>query len=93
MTMLKNLKNLGALLVVWLLGTGLAFAQVNSIEAFDVAQQGGNIVVRITTKEPVSAVPPSFTVANPARITLQTDLIPCANGVRLDADGPCAGTT
>jgi type IV pilus assembly protein PilQ len=48
--------------------TGLAFAQANSIEAFDVAQQGGNVVVRITTKEPVKAVPPSFTVANPARI-------------------------
>src|SRR5262249_38612222 len=38
------------------------------IEALDVGQQGGNIVVRIATKEPLKAVPPSFTVANPARI-------------------------
>jgi type IV pilus assembly protein PilQ len=70
MIMLKKLKNLGALLAVWLLGTGLAFAQANSIEGFDVAQQGGNIVIRITTKEPVKSAPPSFTVANPARIVL-----------------------
>jgi type IV pilus assembly protein PilQ len=68
MTMLKNLKNLGAILAVWLFGTGLAFAQANSIEAFDVATQGGNVVVRITTKEPVKSAPPSFTVASPARL-------------------------
>jgi type IV pilus assembly protein PilQ len=66
--MTKTLKHLCAMLAVWLFGTGLAFAQANAIEGFDVAQQGGNIVVRITTKEPVKAVPPSFTVANPARI-------------------------
>ena len=70
MIMLKKLKNLGVLLAVWLLGTGFAFAQANSIEGFDVAQQGGNIVIRITTKEPVKSAPPSFTVANPARIVL-----------------------
>jgi type IV pilus assembly protein PilQ len=68
MNTLKKLMNLGALLAFWLSGCGLAFAQANSIEAFDVAQQGGNIVVRITTKEPLKAVPPSFTVASPARI-------------------------
>ena len=68
MTMLKKLQDLGALLVLWMLGTGLALAQANSIETFDVAQQGGNVVIRITTKEPVKSVPPSFTVANPARI-------------------------
>ena len=70
MIMLNKLKYLGALLAVWLLGTGLAFAQANSIEGFDVAQQGGNIVIRITTKEPLKSAPPSFTVANPARIVL-----------------------
>ncbi len=66
--MLKNLKHLGALLALWLLASGSAYAQANSIESFDVAQQGGNVVVRITTKEPLRAAPPSFTVANPARI-------------------------
>jgi type IV pilus assembly protein PilQ len=54
--------------VVWLAGLGVAAAQTNSIEAFDVTQQGGKVVLRITTKEPLRAVPPSFTVANPARI-------------------------
>ena len=68
MTILKKLQDLGALLALWMLGTGLALAQANSIQAFDVAQQGGNVVIRITTKEPVKSVPPSFTVANPARI-------------------------
>jgi type IV pilus assembly protein PilQ len=68
MSTLQKLKNLGALFVLWLCGCGIAFGQANSIEAFDVAQQAGNIVVRITTKEPLKAAPPSFTVANPARI-------------------------
>ena len=68
MNLLKKLMNLGALLALWLAGCGIAFAQANAIEAFDVAQQGGNIVVRITTKDPLKAVPPSFTVASPARI-------------------------
>jgi type IV pilus assembly protein PilQ len=67
MDMLTKLKNLGALMLLWLCAAGTALAQ-NSIEAFDVAQQGGNIVVRIATKDPLKAVPPSFTVANPARI-------------------------
>jgi len=55
-------------LVFWLAGTGIALAQANSIETFEVAQQGGKIVVRVTTREPLKAPPPSFTVANPARI-------------------------
>ncbi len=54
---------------LWLAGAGVALAQAqNSIEAFDVTQQGGKVVVRITTKEPLRSVPPNFTVANPARI-------------------------
>jgi type IV pilus assembly protein PilQ len=68
MTMLDRMKTLGAMLALWLLGSGIAFAQANSIEGFDVAQQGGNVVVRITTKEPLKSAPPSFTVASPARI-------------------------
>src|SRR3954453_13563004 len=53
--------------ILWLAGAGLALAQ-NSIESFDVTQQGGKVVVRITTKEPLRSVPPNFTVASPARI-------------------------
>jgi type IV pilus assembly protein PilQ len=55
-------------LVLWLAGLGVALAQANSIEAVDVSQQGGNVVLRITTKDPLRTAPPSFTVANPARI-------------------------
>jgi type IV pilus assembly protein PilQ len=68
MNMFKRFEKMCVVLVAGLAWTGLAFAQANSIEAFDVAQQGGNVVVRITTKEPLRALPPSFTVANPARI-------------------------
>ncbi|MGH8686991.1 MAG: type IV pilus secretin PilQ [Burkholderiales bacterium] len=55
-------------LVLLIAGTGVALAQSNSIEAFDVSQQGGKVILRITTREPLKAPPASFTVANPARI-------------------------
>ena len=62
-------------LALWLAGTGLAIAQAqangaaaNSIESLDVTQQGGKILVRVTTREPLRAVPPNFTIASPARI-------------------------
>ncbi len=55
-------------LVLWFAGMDIALAQANSIEAFDVTQQGGKLVVRVTTKEPLKGVPPNFTVATPARI-------------------------
>jgi type IV pilus assembly protein PilQ len=41
----------------------------NSIEAINVAgQQGGNIVIRITLKEPPANPPAGFTINNPPRI-------------------------
>ena len=90
MTTLARFKELGALLALWLLGIGLALAQAgNSIEAFDVAQQGGNVVIRITTKEPLKAVPPSFTVANPARIVF--DFANTSNGAWPERAGCRAG--
>ena len=73
------LGRLGALLLAWLAATGLAFAQANSIEGFDVAQQGGNVIVRITTKDPLKGAPASFTVANPARIVF--DFANTTNGL------------
>ncbi|MFN2645715.1 MAG: type IV pilus secretin PilQ [Burkholderiales bacterium] len=54
--------------LLWLLGIGLAAAQTNTIEAFEVSQQGGKTVVRVTTKEPLANVPPNFAVSNPPRI-------------------------
>src|SRR5712672_1869948 len=53
---------------LWLAAAGAAFGQANSIESFDATQQGGKVVVRITTKEPLKSVPPNFAVASPARI-------------------------
>lgn len=44
-----------------------ALAQ-NSIEAFNVSQQAGQVLVRLTLKAPIGTAPASFTVANPARI-------------------------
>ena len=68
MNRFKRLGKRCVLLLASLAWTGAAYAQGNSIESFDVAQQGGNVVVRITTKEPLKSAPPSFTVANPARL-------------------------
>ncbi len=56
-----------------------ASAQQNSIEAFNVAAQGGRVIVRITTKQPLAAPPASFTVTQPARIAL--DFPNTANGL------------
>src|SRR3989441_841138 len=53
---------------LWLAGIGIALAQSNSIESFEVSQQAGKTIVRITTKEPLRNVPPNFAVASPARI-------------------------
>ncbi len=48
----------------------LALAQTppNSVEAFNVSQQSGKVIVKLTLKEPLKAQPGSFTIANPARI-------------------------
>jgi len=51
-----------------LLLVSLARAQQNSIENFDVTQTGGQVLVRVTMKNPIAAAPGSFTIANPARI-------------------------
>src|SRR5438067_7179287 len=65
--------------LLWLMGMGLAAAQANTIEGFDVSQQGGKTVVRITTKEPLANVPPNFAVSNPPRIAF--DFPNTANGL------------
>ena len=58
----------------WLLGlAGLALFATqalaqNTIDTFEVSQQAGKTVVRVTTKEPLKSVPPNFSVASPARI-------------------------
>src|SRR6185503_12540877 len=71
----KTMKTMNAwscALLLWLMGLGLAAAQTqpNSIEGFDVTQEGGKIVVRITMKEELKAPPPNFAVTTPARIAI-----------------------
>ncbi len=51
-----------------LLLVSVASAQQNSIENFDVTQSGGQVLIRLTLKNPIAAVPGSFTIANPPRI-------------------------
>src|ERR1035437_10043736 len=48
----------------------LALAQTppNSVEAFNVSQQSGKVIVKLTLKEALTSQPGNFTVANPARI-------------------------
>jgi type IV pilus assembly protein PilQ len=58
---------------LWILGllalAPLARAQ-NAIEAFEVAHQAGQIVIKVTLKDALTQAPGSFTVANPARIAI-----------------------
>jgi len=56
-----------------------ARAQQNSIDNFEVTQSGGQIIVRVTTKNPLAAAPGSFTIANPARIAF--DFADTTNGL------------
>jgi type IV pilus assembly protein PilQ len=58
---------------------GLAQAPLNSVEAFDVSQQSGKVIVKLTLKEALKSQPGSFTVANPARIAF--DLPNTVNGL------------
>ncbi len=55
------------LLPLCMLLTQSAWAQ-NAIEALGVSQQGSDIVLKLTTTQPLAAVPASFSVANPPRI-------------------------
>jgi len=54
--------------LLWAAGIALCAAQGNSIDNFQVSQEAGRTVVRITTKEPLKSVPPNFSVATPPRI-------------------------
>ncbi|KON82358.2 type IV pilus secretin PilQ [Azoarcus sp. PA01] len=51
----------------------------NRIEAMEVSQQGGSVLVRLTLKEPPASPPPSFSVATPPRLAF--DFRGTANGL------------
>ena len=57
----------------------VAEAQQNSIENFGVTQTGGQVVVRVSMKNPIAAAPGSFTIASPARIAF--DFADTTNGL------------
>ena len=63
------------------LWTALALAQTppNSVEAFNVSQQSGKVIIKLTLKEALKSPPGSFTIANPARIAF--DLPNTVNGL------------
>ena len=71
---LKPIRSLALLLAMSAAAVVTTWAQsaqpaANSIEAIDVAgQRGGNIVVRITLKQPLADPPAGFTINNPPRI-------------------------
>ncbi|MCB1914965.1 MAG: type IV pilus secretin PilQ [Rhodocyclaceae bacterium] len=56
-----------------------AVVQGNRIEAIDVNNQGGQVILRLTMAEPVSAPPPSFSVMTPPRIAF--DFHSTSNGL------------
>ncbi|MEO8837458.1 MAG: AMIN domain-containing protein, partial [Herbaspirillum sp.] len=49
---------------------GSALAQQNTIESVSANQQGANIIVRVSMKNPVTKAPLGFAITNPARIAL-----------------------
>src|SRR4051812_46263904 len=49
---------------------GLAFAQENAIESINANQQGSNVIVKITLKNPITKPPIGFSITSPARIAL-----------------------
>lgn len=51
----------------------------NRIEKIIAAEQGGNIILKLSMTQPLAAVPASFSVANPARIAF--DFPDTANGL------------
>jgi len=47
-----------------------AQAQSNAIQSIDASQQGANVIVKVTLKNPVAKPPIGFSITNPARIAL-----------------------
>ena len=80
---MKSIKCYLLVFIGWLVLAGAPVmaqeVRQNSIEAMTVAQQGGVLNVKLTFKEPLTAPPPGFSVASPARIAL--DFANTTNGL------------
>ena len=69
---------LGLMVICSLLSAG-AMAQQNLIESVQVTQQGGQTVLRVTTRQALASIPLGFSIAAPARLAL--DFPGTANGL------------
>jgi len=78
-TLVSRLIQLSIVALGLLLQAPLARAQANSIDNFQVTQSGGQVIVRVTLKNPIASAPGSFTIANPARIAF--DFADTTNGL------------
>ncbi|MCK6404383.1 MAG: type IV pilus secretin PilQ [Rhodocyclaceae bacterium] len=61
---------LGGLLVSGALLAQDAKPPINEIQSINVAQQGGGVMVKLSLKEGLIAVPANFSVSNPARLAI-----------------------
>ena len=77
--MAKILGVIGVLTAFFWAVLAMAQTPLNSVEAFNVSQQSGKVIVKLTLKEELKSPPGSFTVANPARIAF--DLPNTVNGL------------
>jgi len=53
-----------------LIAAGVAHAQENAIQSISANQQGANVIVKVTMKNPIAKPPIGFSITNPARIAL-----------------------
>jgi type IV pilus assembly protein PilQ len=59
-----------SMLIGWGLVSGIVSAQDNAIESITANQQGSNVIIKVTLKNPVVKPPLGFSITNPARIAL-----------------------
>ena len=77
--MAKKFGVVGVLIAFFWAALAMAQTPPNSVEAFNVSQQSGKVIIKLTLKDALKAPPGSFTVANPARIAF--DLPNTVNGL------------
>lgn len=79
----KGAMGIKFILASLLFATQVSYAQTNSIESVTANQQGSNIIVKIKLTNPIDKNPSSFSIANPARISL--DFANASNGTGKNA--------
>lgn len=82
-TICKAMMRMKFLLVGLLFVSQFTYAQTNSIESVTANQQGANIIVKINMTNPLDKSPSSFSIASPARISL--DFANSTNGTGKNA--------